>query len=188
LEDVLLRLFGAACVLVSTSLWGEMKARSLGWRLNQLLDLQQAFRLLSTEISYTATPLPHAFERIGGRIKGTIGEIFSQASQNMWSSKERGTGAGEAWMQALKQYSGETFLSAEDIKIAEQLGVSLGLSDREGQLKQIQMVSQQIEYALKEARDERNRNERMWRYLGVLGGLALIIFFCKREGIPWILT
>jgi len=183
MDETFVRLTGAICILVSAALWGEMKARSLGLRLAHLQHFQQALRLLSTEISYTATPLPRAFEVIGRRINGPVGEIFSRASRVMRDSNEMG--AGEAWRQSLKQGTGETYFNQEDLKIAEQLGISLGLSDREGQIKQIQLVSRQMEYALEEARQAKNKNERMWRYLGVLGGLALIIFFCKREGIPW---
>ena len=185
MEDHILRIMGAVCILTSTALWGEMKARSLGLRLTQLQHLQQALRLLATEITYTATPLPHAFQRIGNRVRGPVGEIFIVAADYMKNHDEMS--AGDAWKQALQQKSEKTFFTGEDLKVAEQLGVSLGLSDGEGQLKQIHMVSQQLEYALEESRHARNRNERMWRYLGVLGGLAIIIFFCRREGKSWIL-
>ncbi len=60
----------------------------------------------------------------------------------------------------------------------EQLGTSLGgMVDREGQIKQIGLILSLLEDALHHAEEKRRRNERMWRYLGLLGGLVLVIIF-----------
>ncbi len=172
--DTAAQVAGAACVVVAASLWGEMKARGLIYRLRQLQQFHQGLRLLDTEISYTATPLPYAFSRIGDRIGGPVGGIFLQASRYMQEGSDKS--AREAWVGAIDDNQNATYFTREDRKVMEALGVSLGLTDREGQLQQIQMVSGELEYALEEARRERSKHERMWRYLGVLGGVALVIF------------
>jgi len=51
----------------------------------------------------------------------------------------------------------------------------LGVSEQEGQLKQIGLTLQHLELALETAREQRQRNEKMWRYLGFAGGAALVI-------------
>ena len=169
-----IRIIGGICVVAAGVLWGEMKARGLQFRLRQLQQLQQAMRLLSTEVSYTATPLPYAFSRIGNRLGGMVGELFLQTSREMIGSSD--LGAREAWVKTLRDFQPFTRFTGEDCKVMEQLGTSLGLTDREGQVKQIQLVSSELEYALEEARRERDRHEKMWRYLGVLGGFGLVVF------------
>lgn len=175
MNELIIKAGGAVCVVSATVLWGEFKAKSLTLRLQQLQQFQQALHLLTAEISYTVTPLPAAFENISKTIKGTVGEIFGRAGMIM--RKDGDSNAREAWQQAVSELFPETFFSEEDVKIVEQLGTSLGMSDREGQLKQIKLVSGLLKGALDEALERRNRNERMWRYLGLLGGLVLVVVF-----------
>ncbi len=175
MNEIIIKAGGALCVVTATFLWGEFKARSLTLRLHQLQQFQQALHILSAEISYTVTPLPMAFSNISKGIKGTVGEIFSRAGILM--QKHGDISAREAWQQALDDLFAESYFSEEDRRILEQLGNSLGMADREGQLKQIKLVSGLLKSALNEALERRNRNERMWRYLGLVGGLVLVIVF-----------
>ena len=61
------------------------------------------------------------------------------------------------------------------MEVIKALGVSLGESRKEGQLTQIELTAKRLEFLLHEAQGDRTRNERMWRYLGLLGGAALVI-------------
>lgn len=174
MNEAILKVSGVICIVASTALWGEYKARSLSLRLQQLRHFQQALRLLSTEISFTATPLPYAFKSIGNQIPGVAGKVFQEASRLLRERNDMN--AQEAWRESLGVMSLPAFLTPDDLKILENMGISLGMSDRENQLKQIQLVSKQLEFAVEEALEKRNSSERMWRYLGFLGGVVLVIF------------
>lgn len=54
-------------------------------------------------------------------------------------------------------------------------GVSLGATEQESQLKQIGLTLQHLEVALEAALEQKQKNEKMWRYLGFAGGAALVI-------------
>jgi len=175
MSELILKVGGAICVIAASFIWGEYKARSLSLRAQQLQKFQQALQLLAAEISYTVTPLPHAFANVGQRMDGLVGEIFDRAGFLMQSRGD--VNAREAWLGAIEEFLPQIFITNEDRQILEQLGNSLGVSDGDNQLKQIKLVDKLLEGALREALDERNRSERMWRYLGVLGGLMLVIIF-----------
>lgn len=169
------KLCGALCVVSSCYLWGEFKARSFTVHLQQLQQFRQALNLLSAEISYTGTPLPTAFKNISARIGGAVGSIFEGAAEQILAGGD--ISAGEAWRRAIGEVFPRLFISQDDRRIIEQLGASLGMVDREGQIKQIRLVLSLLEDALQHAHEKRQRNERMWRYLGLLGGLVLVIIF-----------
>ncbi|MFY9114000.1 MAG: hypothetical protein WAO23_02010 [Dethiobacteria bacterium] len=169
------KLSGALCVVSACYLWGEFKARSFTLRLHQLQQFRQTFNLLSAEISYTGTPLPAAFRNISRRIGGAVGSIFERAGGLILTGGD--IGAQDAWRKALGEVYPRLFISEDDRRIVEQLGTSLGMVDREGQIKQIGLILSLLEDALHHAEEKRRRNERMWRYLGLLGGLVLVIIF-----------
>ena len=66
-------------------------------------------------------------------------------------------------------------LNNDDIEIIKELGISLGQTDLEGQLKNIRLVQTALKSQLDNAREEKNRNFKLYRNMGVLCGLILII-------------
>lgn len=66
----MLRMIGAALVVVSCTGIGFRIARDFRRRPQQLRVLSQAIRLLESEIEYTVTPLPQALMRVGRRSTG----------------------------------------------------------------------------------------------------------------------
>ncbi len=63
----------------------------------------------------------------------------------------------------------------QDIEIILSLGRVLGTSNREDQGKNFQLILNQIIILEKEAKLERDKNEKMFKSLGVLVGLAIVI-------------
>jgi len=90
-----------------------------------------------------------------------------------WPGDERS--AKEIWDSAVAEMYPRSSLTPADREIVASLGVSLGVSDQEGQLKQVGLTLQHLEIALETAREQRQRNEKMWRYLGLAGGATLVI-------------
>ena len=66
-------------------------------------------------------------------------------------------------------------LKDKDIEILKGLSVSLGQTDLENQIKNIRLVQQMLMTQLKDATEEKNRSYKMYRNMGVLTGLILII-------------
>ena len=81
--------------------------------------------------------------------------------------------AGEAWENAVQ--TSETNLTNEDLHILLMLSKMLGQTDVEGQISQIEITENFLEKQIKEAQQEKNKNEKLYRKLGTTIGLAIVI-------------
>lgn len=167
------KIAGALCVMAAALLFGESKARALSRRVEELEQFQRSLKLLVVEISFGRALLPYAFETVARRLGPPLDRLYELAAARLLAGDERS--AREIWEVALEEFYPRSALTAGDREIFSGLGISLGISAQEGQLKQIGLTLQHLEIALEEARTGRQRNEKMWRYLGFAGGAALVI-------------
>lgn len=140
----------------------------------QLQNFQFCLQMLATDINYAAHPLPNALLSIASKTEHKAGEMFKNAGEMLMSNM--GYTAEEAWERALDQIVHRTALKTADQEIIINLGKCLGLSDRDDQLKHIQLAITQLEQQIVYAQLERERNERIWKYLGFCTGLIIVIF------------
>lgn len=171
--ELICKIAGSLFVLTAAAAFGEAKARDLAHRVRQLQQFQRSLKLLNTEITFSRALLPHAFQAVSRRLEPPVSELYSLAASALLSGDERS--AREIWDSALAEIHPRTSLTPADREIVSSLGISLGVSEQVGQLKQIGLTLQHLELALETARERRRRNEKMWRYLGFAGGAALVI-------------
>ena len=137
-------------------------------REKEIKQMKTALNMFATKIKYTYEPIPSLFMEIANKIGGNIGNIFSQSATRMKEEL-----AGEAWENALEEVSNN--LSKEDITVLKNLGKLLGETDVEGQINQIEVVNQFLNSQLENANEERRKNEKMYRTLGIVTGLTIAI-------------
>lgn len=85
----------------------------------------------------------------------------------------RDLSAGQSWEKAIK--TSETNLTEEDKNVLFMLSKMLGQTDVEGQISQIEVTEEFLEKQIKEAEEEKNRNEKLYSRLGTTIGLAIVI-------------
>ena len=137
-------------------------------RTTQLYEVKKALNFLEAKIEYTYEPLADIFIEISNNIKREIGNIFKVASVKM---KE--VSAQEAW-----QYSvdiSQTNLNKQDIEIIKDFGKILGQTNLQGQLGKVKLTLGFLENQIKEAQEEENRNKKLYKTLGLLTGVGLVI-------------
>ena len=105
---------------------------------------------------------------IANKIDGNIGTIFNVAANNM---KEMS--AGEAWRKAL--LISKNNLNKEDVATIQNLSRLLGQTDIEGQISEVEVVNDFLTVQLENASEERRKNEKMYRTLGLVTGLTIAI-------------
>lgn len=81
--------------------------------------------------------------------------------------------AGEAWKCGIQ--SSKTNLKEEDLKVLENLEKLLGKTNIDGQLSEIELIEQFIIEQTKLAEEEQKKNEKMYKSLGIIAGLAIVI-------------
>jgi len=173
MTELLYNLAGAACIIGAAAAYGESRARFIEQRVRQLQQLQRSLKLLTAEILFAQSLLPAAFRTVGSLSEPPVKNLFVGAADLLAAGRE--LTAQEAWEESLQQVYPQTSFSEADLEIIKSLGVSLGISQREGQLKQIQLAEQHISFSLEEAQQSRERQARMWRFLGFIGGATLVI-------------
>ena len=147
---------------------GNMIAGKYRYRLEELKEMQSALNIFKTKIKFTYEPIPEIFDEISKNSKKNIANIFEKAKTKMKTKT-----ASQSWAEAVEQ--SENNLNEEDKKTINMLSKMLGESDIEGQVSQIDITLNFLEKQIKEAEVERNKNEKLYKKLGTIMGLALVI-------------
>ncbi|MGI6309016.1 MAG: hypothetical protein ACOX1X_10610 [Dethiobacteria bacterium] len=169
-----LKCLGAALIISAAYFYGNNISSLYRNRVYQLEELLVGLEMFFTEVNYGLTPLPRAFMNIGAKLREPVGAIFRDAAGEM--QKSGGLSARECWQNALGNSSVLLALSSENLKLLERLGLVWGKGDKNDQLRQIALIQELLRQALREAQDELQRNDKIWKYLGLLGGATLVIF------------
>lgn len=147
---------------------GKVISKKYANRVIELKEMKNALNMFLTKIKFTYESVPESFSEIGNNIYGKVGEIFKNASNNM---KEMP--AGEAWKKAIEE--NETSFNSEDKNIIENLGRMLGKVDLEGQVSEIKLVQNFLDTQIDLAEKEKQKNEKLYKTLGGIIGLAIVI-------------
>ena len=66
-------------------------------------------------------------------------------------------------------------LKKEDKEALKEFGILLGKTNKEGQINQIKFVSELLERQIEKAEIEKAKNETMYKKLGMIFGIGLVI-------------
>lgn len=168
----ILKLAASVLIVFSGGVFGLTVAHSYGTRPEQLKTLRGALAMLETEITYGLTPLPDALLGVGHHIEGCVGKFFTEVGTLL--NQDQGPSSGEAWEQSLEILREEASLTLGDTEILRQFGFSLGVSDRENQIKNLKLIQEQLRNQEAKAERLRDSNQRMWRTMGFLASLAVV--------------
>ncbi|MBS4030482.1 MAG: stage III sporulation protein AB [Clostridiales bacterium] len=166
---------GALLVLAAAAAWGERQAIRLRRRVVELEEFRLALRLLMAEIGYTATPLPRALEYVASRLKGSGVRSFFTEVRIQLAEPGLVDDASTAWSRVAAVKQETLALEADDWAVLTRVAAGLGALGRDDQVRQLELADAQLSSLATEATEVCRRGEKMWRYLGVFGGLAIVI-------------
>ncbi len=170
----MLKIVGMVLVLISSAMIGYMKALKYTLRRQTLRSFLSSLNLLITEITYSQITLSEAFAKLSETSESGVGRFFLLVSQILNSNE--GYTAGEAWEIALDKVENIN-LSQDDIKILKSFGKGLGNSDIYNQEKNFKLASELLKKQLTDAEESSRKNERLYKSLGILIGIAVVIIF-----------
>lgn len=147
---------------------GNIISKKYILRVEELKDFKNALNIIENKIKFTYEPLGEIFTQTSRLLSKNISQIFITAKENM-----KDTNAEEAWCIALKQSN--TNLYKEDIENIKSFGKMLGKTDKEGQISSIELTKTFIEMQIEKAKNEEEKNSKMYKTLGTIVGLALVI-------------
>jgi stage III sporulation protein AB len=169
----LIKTISSIIIICSCTFLGFLYGKRYSDRVNHLIYLEQCIKMLETEIVYGATPLPEALYNVYLKGNKKISFIFEYIREDLISNK-RGE-VLDSFISIKDVLATKLQLKDEDIESFISLGRVLGSSDRQDQQKNFVIILNQIRELTREAKIEKDKNEKMFRNLGVLTGLAIVI-------------
>lgn len=167
----LLKIIGSLIIITSSSLIGFSYGRKYSNRLNNLVQISNCIQILETEVIFAATPIPDALENVYKRGNKKVSYIFREIKEHL----NKSLSITNSFTSIQSKLKDELSLQEEDIEIFLSLGRVLGKSDRQDQQKHLKTVLIQLDRQQLDAENERVKNEKMCKSLGVLGGILITV-------------
>ena len=155
-------------VLAISFFIGYLISKKYTNRVIELKEMQIALDILENKIKFTYEPLKDIFKEMKKLLKGNISELFSAISKKLEECCVE-----KAFTVAIKE--AKTNLLEEDFEVIKNLSKTLGKTEKDGQVSQIELTKTFIESQIKKAEKEEEKNSKLYKTLGATIGLALII-------------
>jgi len=168
----LLKIILAIIIIGITTYLGILKSRKLYDREYILREMVSFLISVQNEIKYCLSLLPNAYEtsRMGLKtgLKFAIGNISLDMVNEQEFEVDKSIVNNISKIEGLTEYDKNIFAST--LK-------NLGKSNVEGQINIIQNNISTIENQIKEANEIKLKNSRMYRTIGMLSGLIIVVLF-----------
>lgn len=168
-----IRIVFNSIIIIFSSILGYAYGNIYTKRAKNLLDLQYCIRILESEIVNGNLPLPLALENTSIKGRGKIAILFLEIKGDLIVNKQE-----DVYYSFLMQrhiLKDKYALKEQDIEVFLYLGKILGKTNRLDQENKIKFVISQLENHYIEAESEKNKNSKLYRTLGFLVGLGLVI-------------
>jgi len=160
---IILLLILAISTLIGNHISLKYKNREI-----ELKEFKSALNMFKSKIKYTYEPIPETFLEIADNFSCNVSNLFRTASINM---KEKS--ACDAWCDAISFVY--TNINDEDKSVLKALGKMLGKTDLDGQLKEIELTENFLNYQIEKAEIDREKNEKLYKTLGFISGIGIVI-------------
>lgn len=134
------------------------------------------FEELSVFISQLKIRIRFSGDTIGELLENAGGtDLLKEHFNTTLRLMEQGESFALAWNTASEKTASAYYLTADDKKLLIQLGGGLGISDTQGQITHLELCSRLIGTRLEILRNEAGNKMKVYRLLGVLGGVAAAV-------------
>ena len=168
----LIKIVILALIMILTTKIGIEKASTYTVRLEELNKFKESLCFLKTKIEFTYEPLNEIFKEISSFVYENKENIYKELT-----SKAIDDGSDNSlflsWQNATK-----TILNSvknEDLIIIRNFGKLLGKTDKQGLISEIELTKTLIEKQIKNAEEEKIKNEKLYKSMGIVTGLGICI-------------
>lgn len=170
---ITIKLLGSVFIIISSTMIGIEYSRKYSKRLNNLKYLQNCIQMLETEIVYSSNQLPDALESIYIKGNAKVSFLFNNIKEYLIENKDKSL--FESFKHNIEKSKDKLYLDSDDVEILLSLGRILGTSDAVDQQKHFKTAIMNLEVNQRDAKEKKDKNEKMYRSLGVLFGVAVVI-------------
>ena len=168
-----IRLAGAILIAGCGAATGFMAGRRLRDRVRSLEQLVFALETMLNEISFSRTPLPEIIQKLSLCGQTPVCRLFGDISERLAQNPH--DGLRPAFRLAIRGYKEQASLENEEIETLEDLSLTLGRYDVEGEQRALRLALRRLERSLADARERQVRDGRLCKTLGIGSGLIAAI-------------
>lgn len=165
-SGALLLLLGAAGF--SFSICAEQKKKLI-----LLKSIKEMYRLLQSEICYTALPLPEIFKAVGEKMETPLREALFSVSQSM--ALENGEDFLQVWEQKMKECLNGTSLAKQQKALLLKLPECMGMNNSTGQAEVLEKYIGELDRLIVQMEEEEKNKNKVIMSLGIAAGLFVVI-------------
>ncbi len=169
----MLKLLSGAIIFFGFGYFGILFSQKFKTRVRQLTDFQRAMTELEYSIEFMSMTIGDSLVMIAKNSETELKNIFLYVSDRLKSSP--GSEMQKIWKRALSKYSEGLALKKDDLEIIIDFSKNLGTGNREKEKNNIKVTSMRLKIAEDEARAELEQNSKMYRGLGFLSGIFVVI-------------
>ncbi|MBQ3573355.1 MAG: stage III sporulation protein AB [Clostridia bacterium] len=166
------RIIAAAVVVMGGGYIGLLFSSRLAVRVSQIEQLLCALTQIEFNISFLKMPISKALSAAACGNKGAIGRIFSEVARQI---KELNISPSVAFERAVMGNRSSLCILKEDMEIVSEFAKNLGKGDVDSEINNIKAACAKLTLAKARAEGELARRGKLWRGMGMLGGMLLVI-------------
>ena len=168
-----LKVVGGIFVVTAGAAMGFQMAWRYGERPRQIRQLISCLSALQSYIYFSAMPLSEALHHSSDGVEGAVSTMFCRAGELL--AVHPVLTPEEAFLIAEGEQKRKLTFNKPEQELLQLFWSHLGMMNRDEQAKNLRLIQEQLEKVAHEATAIRDPNMKMYRYLGVCSGLAVVI-------------
>lgn len=167
------KISGTAFLLLGAAGFAWSICREQKRKLLFLKDMCEMYRLLQSEIGYTALPLPEIFRIVGDKMRAPFGEKLLSVSSRM--TFESGEDFCDIWNNEMSECIREIPLTNPQKELLLKFPQWTGMNEKLGQANALERHIEELESLISQMeKEERNKNKVIMS-LGIAAGFFMVI-------------
>lgn len=130
--------------------------------------------MMEAEMVYSKEPIQRVLFQLSKQLTQPLGQIFQAIAEKLEQSHES---LQTIWTDIVNKKWSLTAMSHKEKEIMIQFGQSLGVHNLDQQQKQIHLAKLHLQRELSDAADDERKFASLFRTLGFLTGLLLMLIF-----------
>lgn len=171
--DIIFKITGCTMVFLASTLFGVYMSKREFLRIKEMQEMKRALTMLKSEITFLLCPFSEAAVSISEKIKSPVKELFYETG--VISLEKTHESITDIWDEVFEKHAGNTSFTKEDKEAFSGFAKSIGYMDREMQSASIDIVIGYIDDKTSELTKKSEKTMPMYRSLGVLGGILIVI-------------
>ncbi len=169
----MIKLFAGAVVLLGCGYLGVLFSYKYKKRVKLLKELQRVMTELEYNIDFVSMTIADSLISVSKNCETELKCVFLYVAERLKNNP--GSNMERVWQRAVDKYRQALLLNKEDIELLIGFSKTLGMGNREKEKNNIKFTVARLKLAEDEARAELEQNSKMYRGLGFLLGIFIVV-------------